>query len=195
VDPAVELVRTEVLSDDWYVLRKVTFRIQRSGGAWETQSREAYDRGNGATILLYDLQRATVILIRQFRLPTYVNGNPSGMLIETCAGLLDREAPEECIVREAREETGYELRGARKVLEAYMSPGSVTEVLHFFVAEYSRAQCTATGGGVDEEDITVLEMPFAEALAKISSGEIKDGKTIMLLQYAALHIFKPAQRV
>jgi GDP-mannose pyrophosphatase NudK len=189
VDPAIELLKTEVLSDDWYVLRKVTFRIRKSDGSWETQSREAYDRGNGATILLYDLARATVILIRQFRLPSYVNGNASGMLIETCAGLLDAEAPETCIVREAREETGYEVRAARKVFEAYMSPGSVTEVLHFFVAEYSRAQRTESGGGVDEEDIAVLEMPFAEALAKISSGEIRDGKTIMLLQYAALHIF------
>ena len=182
-------MKTEVLSDDWYVLRKVTFRIRKSNGTWETQSREAYDRGNGATILLYDLARATVILIRQFRLPTYVNGNSSGMLIETCAGLLDEEAPEQCIVREAREETGYEVHGARKVFEAYMSPGSVTEVLHFFVAEYSRAQRKESGGGVDEEDIAVLEMPFAQALAKISSGEIRDGKTIMLLQYAALHIF------
>jgi GDP-mannose pyrophosphatase NudK len=189
MDPAVELVRTEVLSDNWYVLRKVTFRIRKSDGSWETQSREAYDRGNGATILLYDLARQTVILIRQFRLPTYVNGNPSGMLIESCAGLLDSEAPEACIVREAREETGYEVRGARKVFEAYMSPGSVTEVLHFFVAEYSGALRVAAGGGVEEEDIAVLEIPFADALAKIASGEIRDGKTIMLLQYAALHIF------
>lgn len=190
MDPAIELVKTEVLSDNWYVLRKVTFRIRRSDGTWETQSREAYDRGNGATILLYDLSRATVILIKQFRLPSYVNGNPSGMLIETCAGLLDREAPEQCIVREAREETGYDIRDARKVFEAYMSPGSVTEILHFFVAEYSRTQHVEAGGGVDEEDIAVLEIPFAEALGKIASGEIKDGKTIMLLQYAALHIFK-----
>src|SRR3569833_2198200 len=188
MDPTVELVRTEVLSDNWYVLRKVTFRIRKSDGSWETQSREAYDRGNGATILLYDLARQTVILIRQFRLPTYVNGNPSGMLIESCAGLLDSEAPEACIVREAREETGYEVRGARKVFEAYMSPGSVTEVLHFFVAEYSRAQRTNYGGGVDGEDIEVLEIPIVEALAKVSSGEIRDGKTNMLLQYAALHI-------
>jgi GDP-mannose pyrophosphatase NudK len=189
VDPAIELMNTEVLSDDWYVLRKVTFRIRRSDGSWEIQSREAYDRGNGATILLYDLSRATVILIRQFRLPSYVNGNSSGMLIETCAGLLDEEAPEQCIVREAREETGYEIHGARKVFEAYMSPGSVTEMLHFFVAEYSCAQRTESGGGVEEEDIDVLEMPFAQAMAKIASGEIRDGKTIMLLQYAALHIF------
>jgi nudix-type nucleoside diphosphatase (YffH/AdpP family) len=194
MEPAVELVKTEVLSDNWYVLRKVTFKIRRSDGTWETQSREAYDRGNGATILLYDLGRQTVILIRQFRLPTYVNGNPSGMLIETCAGLLDSEAAEACIVREAREETGYEVRGARKVFEAYMSPGSVTEVLHFFVAEYSGAQRIATGGGVDEEDIAVLEMPFADAMAKIASGEIQDGKTIMLLQYAALHIFNQGAR-
>ena len=191
MDPAIEHVKTEVLSDNWYVLRKVTFRIRKSDGTWETQSREAYDRGNGATILLYDLSRETVILIRQFRLPTYVNGNPSGMLIETCAGLLDRDAPEQAIVREAREETGYEVRGVRKVFEAYMSPGSVTELVHFFVAEYSQAQRMEDGGGVaGEEDIAVLEMPFAEALDKISSGEIKDGKTIMLLQYAALHIFK-----
>jgi GDP-mannose pyrophosphatase NudK len=189
VDPAIELMNTEVLSDDWYVLRKVTFRIRRSDGSWEIQSREAYDRGNGATILLYELSRATVILIRQFRLPSYVNGNSSGMLIETCAGLLDEEAPEQCIVREAREETGYEIHGARKVFEAYMSPGSVTEMLHFFVAEYSCAQRTESGGGVEEEDIDVLEMPFAQAMAKIASGEIRDGKTIMLLQYAALHIF------
>jgi GDP-mannose pyrophosphatase NudK len=195
VNPAIELVKTEVLSDDWYVLRKVTFRIRKTDGSWETQSREAYDRGNGATILLYDLARASVILIRQFRLPSYVNGNSSGMLIETCAGLLDEEAPEQCIVREAREETGYEIRGARKVFEAYMSPGSVTEVLHFFVAEYSSVQRVDSGGGVDEEDIAVLEMPFAEALAKIAAGEIRDGKTIMLLQYAALHIFNMGARL
>ena len=191
MDPAIEHVKTEVLSDNWYVLRKVTFRIRKSDGTWETQSREAYDRGNGATLLLYDLSRETVILIRQFRLPTYVNGNPSGMLIETCAGLLDRDAPEQAIVREAREETGYEVQGVRKVFEAYMSPGSVTELVYFFVAEYSQAQRVEDGGGVaGEEDIAVLEMPFAQALEKISSGEIKDGKTIMLLQYAALHIFK-----
>jgi GDP-mannose pyrophosphatase NudK len=195
VDPAIELMKTEVLSDDWYVLRKVTFRICKSDGRWETQSREAYDRGNGATILLYDLTRATVILIRQFRLPSYVNGNSSGMLIETCAGLLDEEEPEQCIVREAREETGYEVHGARKVFEAYMSPGSVTEILHFFVAEYSRAQRAESGGGVEEEDIAVIEIPFADAVAKIASGEIRDGKTIMLLQYAALHIFTGLPRV
>ena len=185
----VEVLKTEVLSDNWYVLRKVTFRLRKRDGSWETQSREAYDRGNGATILLYDSARRTVVLTRQFRLPTYVNGNASGMLIEACAGLLDADEPETCIAREAFEETGYEIRNPRKVMQAYMSPGSVTEILHFFVAEYSRAQRTSEGGGVEEEDIEVMELSFDDALGRIASGEIRDGKTIMLLQYAALHVF------
>jgi GDP-mannose pyrophosphatase NudK len=188
MNPAIEVIKTEVLSDDWYVLRKVTFNIRRRDGSWETQSREAYDRGNGATILLYDLARRTVILTRQFRLPTYVNGNASGMLIETCAGLLDREEPERCISRELREETGYVVHDVRKVMQAYMSPGSVTEILHFFVAEYSQAQREA-GGGVDEEDIEVIELPFEQAWKQVACGDIMDGKTILLLQFAALHIF------
>jgi GDP-mannose pyrophosphatase NudK len=186
----VEVLKTEVLSDNWYVLRKVTFRLRKRDGSWETQSREAYDRGNGATILLYDAARRTVVLTRQFRLPTYVNGNASGMLIEACAGLLDADEPETCIAREAFEETGYEIRNPRKVMQAYMSPGSVTEILHFFVAEYSRAQRLSEGGGVEEEDIEVMELSFDDALGRIASGEIRDGKTIMLLQYAALHLFR-----
>lgn len=190
MNPHIEMLKTEVLSDNWYTLRKVTFRIQKRDGSWETQSREAYDRGNGATILLYDRSRGTVLLTRQFRLPTYVNGNDSGMLIEACAGLLDKDNAEQCILREVREETGYDVRGVRKILEAYMSPGSVTEILHFFIAEYSPAQRADAGGGVEEEDIEVLEMPFTAALAKIASGEIKDAKTIMLLQHAALHVFR-----
>ena len=185
----VEVLKTEVLSDNWYVLRKVTFRLRKRDGSWEVQSREAYDRGNGATILLYDQARRTVVLTRQFRLPTYVNGNASGMLIEACAGLLDKDDPETCIAREAFEETGYEIRNPRKVMQAYMSPGSVTEILHFFVAEYSRVQRVSTGGGVEEEDIEVMELSFEDALGRIASGEIRDGKTIMLLQYAALHVF------
>jgi GDP-mannose pyrophosphatase NudK len=191
-NPAVEVLNTEVLSDNWYVLRKVTFRLRKRDGSWETQSREAYDRGNGATILPYDSSRRTVILTRQFRLPTYVNGNLSGMLIETCAGLLDAENPQQCVVRELREETGFEIRHAKKVMEAYMSPGSVTEILHFFVAEYVPAQRADAGGGIEEEDIEVLEMTLEDALGKIASGEIRDGKTIMLLQYAALHLFPQA---
>jgi len=185
----IEVLKTEVLSDNWYVLRKVTFRLRKRDGSWETQSREAYDRGNGATILLYDGTRRTVVLTRQFRLPTYVNGNASGMLIEACAGLLDHDDPETAIAREAFEETGYEIRSPRKVMQAYMSPGSVTEILHFFVAEYSRGQRRNDGGGVEEEDIEVMELSFDEALRGIASGEIRDGKTIMLLQYAALHLF------
>ena len=185
----IEVLKTEVLSDNRYVLRKVTFRLRKRDGSWETQSREAYDRGNGATILLYDRTRRTVVLTRQFRLPTYVNGNASGMLIEACAGLLDHDDPETAIAREAFEETGYEIRSPRKIMQAYMSPGSVTEILHFFVAEYSRGQRRNDGGGVEEEDIEVMELSFDEALRGIASGEIRDGKTIMLLQYAALHLF------
>ncbi|HKQ15775.1 MAG TPA: GDP-mannose pyrophosphatase NudK [Steroidobacteraceae bacterium] len=185
----VQVLKTEVLSDNWYVLRKVTFRLRKRDGSWEVQSREAYDRGNGATILLYDRERRTVVLTEQFRLPTYVNGNASGMLIEACAGLLDKDDPETCIAREAFEETGYEIRNPRKVMQAYMSPGSVTEILHFFVAEYSRTQRVSDGGGVEEEDIEVMELAFDDALGRIASGEIRDGKTIMLLQYAALNLF------
>jgi GDP-mannose pyrophosphatase NudK len=182
----VQVLKTEVLSDNWYVLRKVTFRLRKRDGSWEVQSREAYDRGNGATILLYDRERRTVVLTQQFRLPTYVNGNASGMLIEACAGLLDKDDPETCIAREAFEETGYDIRNPRKVMQAYMSPGSVTEILHFFVAEYSRTQRVSDGGGVEEEDIEVMELAFDDALGRIASGEIRDGKTIMLLHLFAV---------
>lgn len=180
-------IRTEVLSANWYTLRKITFDFQKKDGTWQTHSREVYDRGNGATILLYNKHQASVILTRQFRLPTYVNGNESGMLIEACAGLLDQDHPEDCIKREVEEETGYQVRDVKKVFEAYMSPGSVTEILHFFVAEYSNNQKSSAGGGVEEEDIEVLEVKFDDALTMIEQGEIKDGKTIMLLQYAKIH--------
>jgi GDP-mannose pyrophosphatase NudK len=189
VNPDIEIVKTEVLSDNWYVLRKISYRMRKPDGAWVERVREAYDRGNGATILLYDLARRTVLLTRQFRLPTYVNGNATGMLIETCAGLLDADSPEDAIRRETREETGYDVRNVRKVFEAYMSPGSVTEILHFFVAEYAAADRVDAGGGIDDEDIEVLEMSFDEALAAAADGRIRDAKTIMLLQYAALKIF------
>lgn len=185
----VKIIRTEVLSDNWYVLRKVTFEYQKHDGSWETQSREAYDRGNGATILLYNREKGTIILTRQFRMPTYVNGNPDGMLIEACAGLLDKDNPEDCIRRETEEETGYKVTDVRKVFEAYMSPGSVTEILYFFVAEYSRDMKVSDGGGLehDQENIEVLELPFAEALQMVAEGQIRDAKTIMLLQYAQIH--------
>jgi len=174
------------LSDNWYTLRKVTFDYQRKNGTWETQSREAYDRGNGATILPHNPATDHVVLTRQFRLPTYVNGNSSGMLIEACAGLLDDEHPDDAIRREAREETGYRLTAVERVLEAYMSPGSVTERLFFYLAEYSAATERQAGGGVDEEEIEVLELPFAQALKMVTTGEIQDGKTILLLHYLRL---------
>lgn len=185
----VKITQTEVLSDNWYVLRKVTFEYLKNDGTWETQSREAYDRGNGATILLYNKENRTVILTRQFRMPTYVNGNATGMLIEACAGLLDKDNPEDCIRRETEEETGYNVTDVRKVFEAYMSPGSVTEILYFFVAEYSKDMKVSEGGGLehDQENIEVLELPFEQALGMIENGEIRDGKTILLLQYAQIH--------
>lgn len=185
----VKIKKTEILSDDWYVLRKITYEYFKKDGTKQIQSREAYDRGNGATILLYNREQKSVILTRQFRLPTYVNGNESGMLIETCAGLLDKDKPEDCIRRETEEETGYQVSDIRKIFEAYMSPGSVTELIHFFIAEYSKDMKIAEGGGVahEEENIEVLEINIEEAMQMIETGEIKDGKTIILLQYVRLH--------
>ncbi|WP_449387236.1 GDP-mannose pyrophosphatase NudK [Chryseobacterium lineare] len=184
----VQIEKTEILSDNWYVLKKVTFTIRKKDGGFEQQSREAYDRGNGATILLYDKNNGNVILTRQFRLPTFINGNDSGMMIEACAGLLDNDNPEDCIRRETEEETGYKIAKVEKIFEAYMSPGSVTEILHFFIAEYSREMKIADGGGLDDEgeNIEVLELSFDEALQMIDNGNIKDAKTIMLLQYLRL---------
>lgn len=184
-DSNVNIEKTEILSDNWYTLKKVTFNIQKKDGTIEQQSREAYDRGNGAVILLYNKDLETVILTRQFRLPTYINGNPTGMMIEACAGLLDDDNPEECIKRETEEETGYKISKVEKIFEAYMSPGSVTEILYFFIAEYSKEMKIANGGGLDEEgeNIEVLELAFEETLKMIDSGEIKDAKTIMLLQH------------
>ena len=186
--PTINITQTEVLSDNWYTLRKVTYEYQKKDGTWETHSREAYDRGNGAAILLYNPTAKTVVLTRQFRMPTYVNGNPDGMMIEACAGLLDQDNPEDCVRRETEEETGYKVRDVRKVFEAYMSPGSVTEILYFFVAEYSKDMQVSDGGGLDheQENIEVLELPFETAVAMIESGEIRDAKTIMLLQYVQI---------
>lgn len=187
----VQIEKTEVLSDDWYVLKKTTFKHRRIDGSWQSMTRETYDRGNGATILLYNLGKSTVVLTRQFRYPTFVNGNSQGRLIETAAGLLDSAQPAERIRQEVEEETGFRLTTVEPVFEAYMSPGSVTEKLYFYMASYEESDRVSSGGGnYDEgEDIEVLEIPFTEALSMIESGEICDGKTIMLLQYAALHIF------
>jgi nudix-type nucleoside diphosphatase (YffH/AdpP family) len=184
----VKILKSEVLSDNWYILRKITYEYQQKNGDLKTVNREAYDRGNGATILLYNKQQQTVVLTRQFRLPTFINGNESGLLIETCAGLLDKDNAEDCIRRETEEETGYKVRDVRKIFEAYMSPGSVTEILYFFVAEYNKEMKEGEGGGVDAgEDIEVLEFDFQQAVKMMETGEIKDGKTIMLLQYAQIH--------
>lgn len=186
---SLKILKTEVLSDNWYVLRKITYRHTHPDGKVTEQSREAYDRGNGATILLYNREAGTIILTRQFRMPTYLNGNENGYLIECCGGLLDKDNPEECIRRETEEETGYKISQVKKVFEAYMSPGSVTEILYFFVAEYTKEMKVSEGGGIDEEheNIEVLELDFQQALDMMASGEIKDAKTIMLLQYAEIN--------
>ncbi len=185
----VILRKTEILSDNWYTLKKVAYDYQKANGEWEMHEREAYDRGNGATILLYNRSKQTVLLTRQFRLPTYINGNASGMLIEACAGLLDQQNAIDCIRKEAEEETGYRVREVRKIFESYMSPGSVTEILHFFVGEYNEQMKVSAGGGLEQEQeyIEVLELKFEQAYDMIRTGDIRDGKTIMLLQYAKIH--------
>jgi len=181
----VRILNEKLLSDNWYSLKKYDYEIVKKDGSLQKQTREVYDRGNGAVILLYNKENKTVILTRQFRLPSFVNGNESGYLIEACAGLLDMDNPEEAVKREAEEETGYRIAEVRKVYEAYMSPGSVSEILYFFIAEYSASMKVHEGGGVaqEQEDIEVMEITFKKALAMLDSGEIRDAKTILLLQY------------
>ena len=188
-NPNIKIEETEILSDNWYTLKKVSYQYRNDDGSWELQVREAYDRGNGATILLYNSEEKKVILTRQFRLPTYINGNEDGVMIEACAGLLDKDNPEDCIRKETEEETGYKVTKVRKIFEAYMSPGSVTEILHFFVAEYTHDMKVSDGGGLveEQENIEVLELTAEEAYKMVDNGQIKDAKTIMLLQYAQLH--------
>jgi GDP-mannose pyrophosphatase NudK len=185
----VKILNTEILSNNWYVLKKITYEYTKKDGTKLVQTREAYDRGNGATILLYNRAQKTIILTRQFRLPTFINGNTSGMLIEACAGLLDKDNADDCIRRETEEETGYKITEVRKIFEAYMSPGSVTEILYFFIAEYAKEMKVNDGGGLEheEENIEVLEIDIDKAMKMIENDEIKDGKTIMLLQYIKLN--------
>jgi nudix-type nucleoside diphosphatase (YffH/AdpP family) len=185
----IKILNTEILSDNWYILKKITYEYSKKDGTKLIQTREAYDRGNGATILLYNSVQKTIILTRQFRLPTFINGNTSGMLIEACAGLLDKDNAEDCIRRETEEETGYKITEVRKIFEAYMSPGSVTEILYFFIAEYAKEMKVNDGGGLEheEENIEVLEIDIDRAMKMVENGEIKDGKTIMLLQYIKLN--------
>jgi len=186
--PQIRNIRETLLSDNWYTLKKYTYELQRHDGSWQEQTRESYDRGNGATILLYSKSKNSIVLVRQFRFPLYITGY-NNFLIETAAGLLDNASPEERIIAEAQEETGFKIEKIEKVFEAYMSPGSVTEKLYFYIAEYHDHDRISAGGGlVDEgEDIEVLEWPFPKALEAIKNGEIVDGKTIMLIQHLALN--------
>lgn len=179
----INVIKDKILSENWFVLRNMTYELTRSDGSVVRHRREVYDRGNGATILLYNRHKQTVVLVRQFRIATWINGNEDGMLIETCAGLLDSDEPEECVRKEAIEETGFEVGEVRKLFELFMSPGGVTELIYFFIAEYNDTQRANDGGGVDDEDIEVLELPYHRALEMMANGEIRDGKAVILLQY------------
>ncbi|WP_039055821.1 GDP-mannose pyrophosphatase NudK [Enterobacter sp. Bisph1] len=179
----INVIKDKILSENYFVLRNITYDLTRQNGEVVRHKREVYDRGNGATILLYNREKQSVVLIRQFRIASWVNGNEDGRLIETCAGLLDDDEPEVCIRKEAIEETGYQVGEVRKVFELYMSPGGVTEIVHFFIAEYHDGQRANNGGGVEDEDIEVLELPFKQALEMVKRGEIRDGKAVILLQY------------
>ncbi|WP_426485984.1 NUDIX domain-containing protein [Flavobacterium sp. 2] len=187
-NPEIKITETSLLSDNWYILNKVTFSYQKENEAPQIHTREVYDRGNGAGILLYNSTKKTVILTRQFRLPSFLNGNKTGMMIEVCAGLLDKDNPETAIIRETEEETGYRISKVQKVFETYMSPGAVTEILYLFVGEYDESMKVSEGGGLDseQENIEVLEFTFDQAYAMIESREITDAKTIMLLQHAKI---------
>lgn len=188
LEDKIKIEKTEILSNSWGILNEITFQLKNKDGQWEQQIRESYNTGDGATVLLYNKETKKVVLTKQFRLPTYLNGNPGGFLIEACAGLLEQDSPEDCVLKEAKEETGYEISNPEKVFEVYMSPGSVTEIMHFFIAEYSHKMKVSEGGGVDEEqeDIQVLEMDFEKVWKMAKTGELKDAKTIMLLQHIKL---------
>lgn len=186
-NPDVVVTDVELLASDWYVVRATTLDIRGSDGTWRTERRETYDRGNGATILLHDVSRRTVLLTRQFRYPVYVNGHPDGMLLETPAGLLDEDDPETAIRREAAEETGVTVGEVEHVFDVFMSPGSVTEKIHFYAAPYERDDLDGTRHGVaaEGEDIELVELSVDDALAAIGTTLV-DAKTIMLLQWSVL---------
>ncbi len=188
-DEQVKNIEHTLLSDNYYTLNKVTFDYLMKSGKWVNQMREVYDRGDGAGILLYNKQKKTVILTKQFRMPTYLNDNKDGFLVEIAAGMLDKDNPETCVIRETEEEVGYRLKEVKKVYEAYSSPGVMTEKMHFFIGEYTEDMKVSDGGGLDSEheDIEVLEMPFTEAVNMLNNGGICDTRTIVLLQYAQIH--------
>lgn len=185
----IKNINSELLSDNYYILNKYTFDYKMKSGIWVHQMREVYDRGHGAGILLYNRKKKTILLIRQFRMPTYLSGNSSGFLVEICAGLLDEQDPVSCIIREAEEEVGYRITDVKKIYEAYSSPGVMTEKMHFFIGEYNESMKVSDGGGLDSEheDIEVIELPFNEAIDMLNRGDIIDTRTIVLLQYAIIH--------
>ena len=185
----VNLNDIKILSDEHYILKQVDYERQKKNGEWENQKKEVFDHGNAVTALLYNKENKTIILTRQFRIATYVNGNETGMLTETCAGLIDKnETPEDTIKREINEETGYAVTQVEKVYQAYSSAGSLTELIYLYVAPYTKAQKVSEGGGLkkEAEEVEVMEMPFSQAIAMLEKGEIQDAKTIILLQYAQL---------
>ncbi|XCF05220.1 NUDIX domain-containing protein [Tamlana crocina] len=188
-DKRIKNIEKKLLSDNYYILNRVTFDYLTSSGTWVNQMREVYDRGDGAGILLYNKEKQTVILTKQFRMPTYLNDNKDGFLVEITAGMLDKDNPEACIIRETEEEVGYRLKEVKKVYEAYSSPGVMTEKMHFFVGEYTDDMKVNDGGGLDSEheDIEVLELPFEKAINMLNNGKIEDTRTIVLLQYAQIH--------
>ncbi|TXG39889.1 NUDIX domain-containing protein [Seonamhaeicola maritimus] len=185
----IKNIEHTLLSDNYYILNKVNFDYLMKSGIWVNQMREVYDRGDGAGILLYNKEKKTVILTKQFRMPTFLNDNENGFLVEIAAGMLDKDNPEACVIRETEEETGYRLKEVKKVYEAYSSPGVMTEKMHFFVGEYTDDMKVNEGGGLDSEheDIEVLEIPFKEAVSMLNNGEIVDTRTIVLLQYTIIH--------
>ena len=189
VHKRIKNIVSKLLSDNFYILKKITFDYQLNNGKWVTQSREVYNRGDGAGILLYNKEKQTIILTRQFRMPTYMNGNADGLMVEICAGMLDEDDPISCIIRETEEETGFKISHVKKVYEAYTSPGVMTEKMYFFIGEYTDAMKVSIGGGVESEheDIEVLEMPFNDAIGMLNNGDIIDARTIILLQYAQIH--------
>ena len=180
---------SKLLSDNFYILKKITFDYKLNSGQWVTQSREVYNRGDGAGILLYNKEKQTIILTKQFRMPTYMNGNGDGLMVEICAGMLDEDDPISCIIRETEEETGFKISQVKKVYEAYTSPGVMTEKMYFFIGEYTDDMKVTEGGGLESEheDIEVLEIPFNEAIQMLNNGAIIDARTIILLQYAQIN--------
>jgi nudix-type nucleoside diphosphatase (YffH/AdpP family) len=193
----VNIISTDTLSDNFFPLKKVVFEVEKSNGDKEEQTREVYHSRNGVTVLLYNKDKKTVVLTQQFRIASYLNKNASGLLIESCAGLQDDDTADDAIMREIEEETGYKVDNVKKIFELYSTPGAVTEKLHYFIAEYSEDQKISEGGGLDEEgeEIEVLEMPFKEAYLKIETGEIRDAKTVILLQYAKANNLFPEEKV